>query len=377
MRRNLIKVSLLASVLAGALFLQACGDEAATPAAPTTPDAPAVQAETPADAPETATTDGDTIIMYSNAVSDGRGEWIQEQAMAALGIDVQFVDLGGVALANRLVAERYNPMGDVIFGLNPMLWVQVENEGVIAPHVPTWASEVPSHLHHPEGLYHAVILVGNLLVYELGQMSEAEAPTDWLDLWQNPDFHGRYAIPGALTGSTVQMVLSGIFGRYLDPNGHLGVSDEGWEQIAGKFRYGVVAPQGLDIFTDIVDPESDVVMSQMWSHGVPVREEQHGINMGIVVPDVGIPFSVEGVALINGSQNEEAARRFMDWFGTAEVMHAFSYEFGFLPAHPDALDGLTGMTLTAAGLPHQVIDWPTVAANIGDWLEHIYLTYMQ
>jgi len=374
MKKKFIKVSLLVGVLAGALFLQACGNEAA---APTAPDAPTAQEAAPADVPETVTTGGDTIVLYSNAVSDGRGEWIQERAMAELGIDVQLVDLGGVALANRLVAERYNPLGDVIFGLNPMLWVQVEEEGVIAPHVPPWASEIPSHLNHPNGLFHAVILVGNLLVYELGQMSPEEAPTDWLDLWQNPDFHGRYALPSALTGSTVQMVLSGIFGRYLDPNGHLGVSAEGWAQIEGKFAHGVVVPQGLDIFNDIVDPESDVVMSQMWSHGIPFREEQHGINMGIVVPDVGIPFSIEGVALINGAANEEAAKRFIDWFGTAEVMHGFSYEFGFLPAHPDSLEGLTGITLTVAELQHQNIDWATVSYHIGDWLEHIYLTYMQ
>ncbi|MCL2421412.1 MAG: extracellular solute-binding protein [Defluviitaleaceae bacterium] len=377
MKKHFIKASVLAVVFVCALFLQACGDNAGQEQAAATVQETAAETEAPATQDPAPEATGGTVVLYSNAVSDGRGEWIQERALAELGIDVQLVDLGGVALANRLIAERYNPLGDVVFGLNPMLWVAMEENELLAPYVPAWASEVPANLHHANGLFHAVILVGNLLVYDLGQLSPEDAPTDWLDIWQQPHFHGRYALPNALTGSTVQMVLSGIFGRYLDPDGFLGVSDEGWAQIEGKFRYGVVVPTGLDIFTDIVDPASDVVMSQMWSHGIPFREEQFDIEVGFVVPSVGVPFSIEGVALINGAANEEAAMRFIDWFGTSEVMHDFSYEFGFLPAHPDALDGLSGITLDMAVVPHQNIDWVTVSANIGEWMEHIYLTYMQ
>lgn len=360
MKKNFIQVVLLSA----ALFLTAC-------AAASAPEA----AQQAANSEEAGHGAGlSTVVLYSNALSDGRGEWIQEQA-ALIGLDVQLVDGGGVAIANRLIAERYNPLADVVFGLNQMLWIALEENNVLAPYSPEWALEVPAHLNHDAGLYHAVILVGNLLTYDMGQISPEYAPEDWLDLWQNEAFHGRYAIPNALTGSTVQMILSGIFNRFLDPGGHLGISDDGWENIAAKFRYGVVTD--LDMFAEIVNPSSDAAMSQMWSHGVPVREEQFGIQAGIVVPEVGVPFSIEGVALINGANNPEAAIRFIDWFGTSEVMHAFSYEFGFLPAHPDALEGLGGMTLTVADIPHQEINWPVVAAGIGEWLEHIYLEYMQ
>jgi len=316
-----------------------------------------------------------TVILYSNAVSDGRGEWIQERAMQDLGIDVQLVDLGGVALANRLIAERANPIGDVIFGLNPMLWWQMEQEDIIAPHNPPWASEIPAGLSHPNGLFNAVILIGNLLIYDTSQMSAAEAPGDWLELWQNPTYHGRYVVPNALTGSTVQMILSGIFARFLDPNGTLGVSDEGWENIAAKYRYAALFAD-QDMVVEIVSPNHDGVLSQMWSHGIPFREGVHGIEIGFVRPSIGVPFSIEGAALINGAPNEEAARRFIDWFGTAEVMHDFSAEFGFLPANPGALEGLGGITLQVAELQPQDIDWDVIAPLMPQWIEHIYLNYL-
>ena len=365
MKKHLIKVL----ALTGVLFLSACGGDAAV-TAPATGGTANQATDTPIGGGGS-----DTVILYSNAVSDGRGEWIQERAARELGIDVQLVDLGGVALANRLIAERANPIGDVIFGLNPMLWWQMEQEGILAPHTPAWGAEIPAHLNHPDGLFHAVILIGNLLIYDTAQMSAAEAPTDWLDLWQNPEFHGRYVTPNALTGSTVQMILSGILGRYLDPSGHLGVSDEGWAQIEAKFRYAALFSD-QDMVVEIVSPIHDAVLSQMWSHGIPFRENVHDIEIGFVRPAVGVPFSIEGAALVNGAPNEDAARRFIDWFGTSEVMHDFSAEFGFLPAHPDALEGLEGITLQVAELTPQDLDWDVISPLMPQWIEHIYLNYL-
>ena len=382
MKRILEKLLVLTLAFASLVLLSACGQDETQPAQGGGTEQPpqtqqAEQPQQPEQTPQAQETQSngaqETIVLYSNALSDGRGDWIAERALAELGIEVLQVDGGGVDIANRLVAERDNPQADVLFGFNPMLWWQLEHNDILVPHVPPWASEVPVG-NHPGGLFHAVILVGNMLIYDLNQISEDEAPDDWIDLWQNPEFHGRYAVPDALGGSTVQMVLSGIFNRYLDPNGFLGVSDEGWENISGKFRYGV--PTNQDMAAEIAGP-SGAIMSQMWSHGIPSREEQFGIDAGFARPDVGVPFSIEGVALVNGSNNPDAARRFIDWFGQSHVMHAFSAEFGFVPAHPSALDGLPPFNSIIAALPHQQIDWDFIAPRMGDWLEHILLNYMQ
>jgi len=322
----------------------------------------------------TGDSDLETIVLYSNAISDGRGEWIQEQAREA-GFDLQLVDDGGVAIANRILAEQGSPQADVVFGLNQLLWADLVTAGAITPYVPAWADEIPAGLNHGEGYFHAVALVGNLLAYDTDQLTADQAPTDWLDLWNNEAFHGRYALPNALTGSTIQMILSGIFNRFLDANGHLGVSDEGWENIAAKFDHGFVTSE--DLFSEFVNPSNDVVMSQIWHMGIAPREVELDIEAGIVIPAVGIPFSVEGVALIEGASNPEAAQRFMDWFGSAEVMNGFGIAFDYLPANPSAHDGLPEETLTIAAIQQQDIDWNTISENMGAWIEHIYLNYMQ
>ena len=47
----------------------------------------------------------DPLVIYSNSVSDGRGEWLSEKAAEA-GFTVEFVNLGGGEIQDRLVAEK-------------------------------------------------------------------------------------------------------------------------------------------------------------------------------------------------------------------------------------------------------------------------------
>jgi len=314
-----------------------------------------------------------TVVLYSNAISGGRGDWIIEQAREA-GFDVQTVDAGGVEIANRILGEQNNPMADVVFGLNQMLWHELIEAGALQPYTPEWAGQVDADLHNSDAYFHAVALVGNFIAYDVNQIDEADAPTDWLDVWGNPDFHGRYALPNALGGSTIQMHLAGILTRFLDEEGTLGISDEGWAHIEAKFSNGV--PTDDDLFSEWVNPANDVAMSQIWHMGVAPREADFDVEAGLVVPEIGIPFSVEGVAVINGASNEEAAQDFIDWFGSAEVMNAFALEFDYLPANPNALDGLPEFTIWVSEVQSQDINWEVVAANMPSWIEHIYLNYL-
>ena len=354
MKKSLITLVLLVFVLSGALLITACNRDSNGAAG-------GVQ----------------TIILYSNAVTDGRGEWIQERALADLNIDVQLVDMGGVGLHDRLIAERYNPIGDVVFGLNQLLWANLVNYGVLEPYSPPWGREVPAALNHRDSYFYAVALMANLLVYDADQFGPGDPPpTDWLDLWNEERLHGRHAFSQTVTGSTTQMILSGIIARFLDPSGHLGVSPEGWAQIQGKYTTGVNL-MGEDLFATMANPDNDVAAGQIWHTARTPRAAQHGVNVGHVVPAIGVPFSVEGVALLNGASNPDAARRFIDWFGSAEVMNAFGLEFNYLPANPNAHTGLSEETLEFAALRVQDIDWDVVSANMNDWLEHIILTYLE
>ena len=67
------------------------------------------------------------LIVYTNANSDGRGEWLIEKAKGA-GFDIEIVGAGGADLTNRLIAEKNNPIADVVYGLNNMLYENLKRK---------------------------------------------------------------------------------------------------------------------------------------------------------------------------------------------------------------------------------------------------------
>ena len=382
---------ILAVLLAGVMAFGAVACDSATTSTSSAADA-ASTADTASTADAASTADGDegedagsgelpqgtgvTLNIYSNSVSDGRGDWLVERA-AQDGFSIQYLDAGAGDVRNRLIAEKNSPIADAVFGLDAINWQMLKNEDVLEPYVPVWADEVSDGLNDPEGYYHAIVKQAIIMVYDSNQLSADEAPTDWPDLWQNEAFHGRYEVSSDLGGGTPRNVLTGILIRSADPNGDLGISDEGWAEIEKYYQNGVPAESGVDLYAKISDTSSPVVIGQMWSSGVEARDEQYGTSTSYVVPEIGVPYIVEGVAMVKGTKNEEEVKRFIDWFGSAQIQGEWAQQFSTLPANEGAVPMANEFNQEIAKLPAQDIDWALVAENIDAWVEKVTLNYLQ
>ena len=319
--------------------------------------------------------DTPTLTVYTNSGSDGRDAWLIDRA-AQDGFKIQILEAGAANIQNRLIAEQNAPIADVVFGLTPFIWEDLINRNMFVHYVPSWAAQIPAGMNDPRGNFHGIVVQAILLVYDLNQLNAADAPRDWTDLWRDSRFHGRYVYDATFGGATPRMVLSGIISRYLDPNGELGVSAEGWREIEAYIQRGRISESGMDLYARIANRDEPILMGQMWSSGVADRDVQYGTRTGYVVPSVGVPFLVEGVAIINGTRHLAEAQRFVDWFGTPEVQGDWAERFATIPAHPGAAHRISQMARDMAALPPQVIDWSVVGRHIDAWVERIILQYM-
>lgn len=318
---------------------------------------------------------GVTLTVYTNSGSDGRGDWLVERA-AQDGFDIQYIEAGAAEIQNRLLAEKEAPIADVVYGLNSIIWESLKAEDILIPYTPVWADEIPEGLNDKDGYYFAIVKQAILLVYDENQMSAEEAPTDWLDLGNREDLAGKYGYMVSLSGGTVRNVLAGILSRYADENGKLGISDEGWEEISKYYQNGTAVEDGGELYALITDDTNPILCGQMWSSGIETRDEQYGTKTAYVLPEVGVPYAVEGISIVNGTKNEEEAQRFMDWFGSAQIQGEWAEEFSTLPANVNAVDKANEFNQEIAELPAQEIDWTLVAENIDAWCEEIELNYM-
>lgn len=317
---------------------------------------------------------GQTLIVYTNSNSDGRAEWLTSQAAAA-GFNIQIVGQGGGDTTNKLIAEKNNPVADVVFGLNNMYFETLEAADVLTDYTPSWSDEVDPALGDADASksYWPVVQQGILLACN---SAAAQLPAAWPDMWNDAQFHGRYQSETSLGGATTQLTFAGILSRYRDANGTLGISDDGWAQIQGYFDYGSPAEQGVDMYVRMAS--GAIECGQMWSSGVPKFEQTYNITTAVVKPSYGVPYAIEQVALVAGSSKEAEAKAFIDWFGGADLQSAWSAQFDSMPANEGAIAKADPAIVTFhEDLPRQDIDWDFVRQNMPQWVEKIELEYMK
>ncbi|MET1052621.1 MAG: extracellular solute-binding protein [Mycetocola sp.] len=319
--------------------------------------------------------EGGTLIVYTNSNSDGRGEWITEKA-AEEGIDIEIVGLGGADLANRIVAEKNNPVGDVVFGLNNMYFETLKSEEAITAYEPSWAGEVDQESGDPDdGAFWPLVEQAIVTVYDTNTVSESDAPSDTSELWNDDSYDGRYEVNTLLGQATPQLILAGLLTQYLDEDGDLGVSDEGWEEVEAYFAHGSPATEGTDLYVRLTNGEVDYGV--LPSSGITSRDAEYGTKTGVITPEVGVPYVTEQISVIAGTQKQEQAEEFIDWFGSAEVQGEFAQEFAAYPVNEKAREqALPEVVELIDSLKKQDIDYGFVRENISAWVEKTELEYL-
>ena len=154
------------------------------------------------------------LVVYSNSVSDGRGDWLKQKAAEA-GFKLEIVEAGGGDLLNRLVAEKNKPLADVVFGLNQMNFDTLKTNDLLVPYEPAWMNEIPEGSSEKENFYHPLVEQRIIMIYNKDVYTEETAPKDWTDLIENPAFKGKYHVPANLGGGTNRSVVYGMLMRQL------------------------------------------------------------------------------------------------------------------------------------------------------------------
>lgn len=355
------KYTFILTVLSGLALLAACGES----------DNGSVDTENGGDVSGEVDRSQELII-YTNANSDGRGEWLEEAAQEE-GFNITIVGGGGADITNRLISESTNPIADVVYGLNSMFYEQLKENEVLQEYVPSWSDEVLDGINDPEGYYHGLVQQALLLSYNPNVFDETTAPQSYLDLVENEKFHGLYEAPSQLEQATPRLILSSILVQFQDPDGELGISQEGWDTVESFLANGEIIPAGEEYISYYASEE--VPIGTLVSGTLQSLEDQYEVEVEFVSPEgVGSPSIVEHIAIIEGTDNAELAQEFLDWMGSSEVQGRFAAEFNAMPANEVAAEQTTEyVTDLYSEITIQELDWGFISEYIDQWMEKIEL----
>ncbi len=316
----------------------------------------------------------DKLIVYSNAVGQGRGDFIKEY-MKGKGIDIEVVDLGGNALSNRLIAEKGSPIADVVFGLNEMVFRQIESQadGIWKEYEPAWKDKLDPNTIPEGGRFYPFNEARVFMVYDKNRTKDPVK--DWVDISNREDLKEKYLVPDSLSGQTSNAILYNILTNYVDKNGDLNISEEGWKTLEKYFNNGAVTTEGQTPGGELVNGRVDYIYT--WLSNVPILEKEFNVSLGVVNPPYGVPQTFEQIGIINKKNVKAKAQEFVDLLGGEELMSQMAEKFGYVPANKDAQSKINSRVkeILDQTVP-QKNDFKFIGENIESWVEKVELNYL-
>lgn len=246
------------------------------------------------------------LLVYSTTDADNLKWYMEEFQKAHPDINVKVIrDSTGIMHA-RLMAEKNNPRADVLFEMAATSALTMEKEGMLEPYKPAGMDKIDQRYVDKN---EPVTWVGNYGWAGCICWNRVEAkklglpkPSTWAEL-ANPIYKGHISMPNPASSGT----------------GFLDVSS--WIQIMGEekaWSYMDALHKNIAVYTHSGSKPCKQAASGEFAIGVSwpfraVKLIKKGAPIDIIVPEEGIGWEMQVVAIIKGTKNLTDAKRLVDW----------------------------------------------------------------
>ena len=264
-----------------------------------------------------AATVAEELVIYGSTPAD---EWaVYKAAFEAANPDItltQLRDGSGVIIA-RVIAEQNSPTADVLFDVPATGIITLVEKGLIEPYAPANLAGLDPRLvddNDPPNWFafsgYAALICYNRIE---GEKKGIPAPTSWADL-TDPIYRGEVTVADPGSSGTGLMFVAGILGMMGE--------EEGW-------KYLDALNQNVPYYTHSGRKPCTLAGSGEYVVGITlessaIREIEGGAPLDIIVPDEGMFWEIASVAMVKGTDNPEAAKRFLDWASSHEANTLYS-----------------------------------------------------
>lgn len=243
--------------------------------------------------------------------------WCQGMAVGfekATGTKVAVVQKATGEMLAQIKAEKANPKGDIWWAGPADSYLQAAEDGLLeeyrSPNIAQlydWAQRITDvSKNRVAGVYGGILSLGYNT--EIGEKKKLPVPKCWKDL-TNAALKGEVMLGNPNSSGTAYLMLASLV------------------QVMGEdeaFRYMVelnrnvtsYARSGIGPMTAVT--RGEVYLGSTVLHGV-INEIVRGFPVLPILPCEGVGYEVGSMAIIKGSRNLDAAKKFYDWALTADA----------------------------------------------------------
>ncbi len=281
-------------------------------------------------------------------------------------IDLRTLDMGSQEVLDRVRSERVNPQGDVWFGGPSSLFARAAADSLLKPYRPEWAVATPERGHGPDDMFFSVYQTVAVIVYNHSAVSADDAPRDWEDLL-DPKWKGKVLIRFPLASGTMRTLFGMIMLRSLEATGDTAAGMDWLRRLDAQTRDYTLNPAMLH--QKMLRQDGVITM---WDLPDILGQRRRGNPFSYVLPTSGTPVIEDAIAIVRGSKEPEAARRFIEFVGSLAFQIQATRDVFRLPARNDLpADSLPQWARDVLdALVVEAIDWDVLAERGPAWMAY-------
>ncbi len=232
-------------------------------------------------------------------------------------VEVETFRSGTEEVISKIQAEKLagDVQADVLLVADAVTFESLKEEDMLAAYESKEAGGIPSEFIDPDGTYYGTKVMATGIAVNTENVKEL--PTSW-DILTNEESKGKIIMPSPLYSGAAAYNL-GVLTRQ---------DDFGWEFYENIQDNEVQVTKGNgDVLKGVAGGEKDYGMIVDY---LVARAAQEGSPVAFVYPTEGVPVITEPIGIMNGTDNEAAARAFVD-FVLSEEGQQLAAELGYSP----------------------------------------------
>lgn len=292
----------------------------------------AVQPAAPGAAPAPDTSDAATsgeITVYTALEDDQLATYVPMFNAVYPDITVNIVrDSTGIITA-KLLAEKDNPQADVVWGLAATSLLVADQQGMLEPYAPAGLERILPSFRDAAEPPHWVGIDTWFSAFcantEELKAKNVPVPTSWADLIK-PEYQGLIAMSNPASSGTGFLSVAAIL--------QLMGEEEGWSYL-DKLH------ENMAVYTHSGSKPCRMAAAGEVAIGISfdyraVQEKESGAPIEAVFPTEGSGWDIEANALVKKAEINPAAKTFLDWAISDEIMQEYAKNYPITAAKTDA-----------------------------------------
>ncbi|UFJ39383.1 extracellular solute-binding protein [Brevibacillus humidisoli] len=278
-------------------------------------------------------------------------------------IEVEVLTMGAQEILERVRAEKANPQADFWWGGTQSALMTAADEGLLESYKPSFSDKIPELYKDPQDRWYGEMLLPEVIMYNSQALKKEEAPQDWDDLL-DPKYKDKIIIRGVLQSGTMRTIYSSmIFRQGAD------TPEKGYEWLkkldANTKEY---AQNPTNLYLKLARQEG---LISLWNlQDIMIQKEKNNQPFDFIYPESGAPILVDGVGIVKGAKNMEAAKAFYEFLFDQQLRVELAETLYQIPTRSDISKDTLPSWLQGIELKPMEIDWAVMAAKEKEWMQY-------